>query len=57
MLTTDKIKGIIFDYGGTIDSNGLHWAEVIWKAYEAEPIRYPSQKPTSETLSFMANGL
>lgn len=34
MLTIDKIKGIIFDYGGTIDSNGLHWAEVIWKAYE-----------------------
>ena len=34
MLSTDKIKGIIFDYGGTIDSNGLHWAEVIWKAYE-----------------------
>ena len=27
MLTIDKIKGIIFDYGGTIDSNGLHWAE------------------------------
>lgn len=38
MLTTDKIKGIIFDYGGTIDSNGLHWAEVIWKAYEAEKV-------------------
>ena len=34
MLSTDKIKGVIFDYGGTIDSNGLHWAEVIWKAYE-----------------------
>ena len=22
-------------YGGTIDSNGMHWAEVIWMAYEA----------------------
>lgn len=33
MFTTEKIKGIIFDYGGTIDSNGLHWSEVIWKAY------------------------
>ncbi|MDL2221742.1 HAD family hydrolase [Parabacteroides sp. OttesenSCG-928-N08] len=29
------IQGIIFDYGGTIDSNGLHWAEVIWQAYQA----------------------
>ena len=27
------IKGIIFDYGGTIDTGGDHWSEVIWKAY------------------------
>lgn len=35
MFDPQIIKGIIFDYGGTIDSNGMHWAEVIWKAYEA----------------------
>ncbi len=29
-----KIKGIIFDYGGTIDSNGIHWSEVLWDAYK-----------------------
>ena len=29
------IKGIIFDYGATIDSNGKHWAEVLWDAYIA----------------------
>jgi putative hydrolase of the HAD superfamily len=34
MLDISKIKGIIFDYGGTIDSNGKHWAEVLWDAYE-----------------------
>lgn len=34
MIQSTQIKGIIFDYGGTIDSNGLHWAEVIWEAYE-----------------------
>ncbi|MCL2651224.1 MAG: HAD family hydrolase [Candidatus Azobacteroides sp.] len=34
MLDISKIKGIIFDYGGTIDSNGKHWAEVLWNAYE-----------------------
>lgn len=28
------IKGIIFDYGGTLDSGGDHWSEVIWKAWE-----------------------
>ncbi len=27
------IKGIIFDYGGTIDSNGIHWAAVLWEKY------------------------
>lgn len=35
MIDITKIKGLLFDYGGTIDSNGLHWAEVIWLAYEA----------------------
>lgn len=27
------IKGIIFDYGGTIDSRGEHWSEVIWRGW------------------------
>lgn len=27
------IKGIIFDYGGTIDTNSRHWAEVLWEKY------------------------
>lgn len=34
MLNLNKVKGIIFDYGGTIDSNGKHWAEVLWESYE-----------------------
>lgn len=33
MFDLSTIKGIIFDYGGTIDSNGAHWAEVLWDAY------------------------
>lgn len=28
------IKGIILDYGGTIDSKGDHWSHVIWNAYQ-----------------------
>jgi len=40
MLT---IKGIIFDYGATIDSNGKHWAEVLWDAYIA--VGVPIAKP------------
>lgn len=34
MVNTDSpVKGIIFDYGGTIDSRGVHWSEVIWDGY------------------------
>lgn len=34
MFRQEKVKGIIFDYGGTIDSNGVHWGEVIWLGYQ-----------------------
>ena len=26
-------KGYIFDYGGTLDTGGLHWGKVLWHAY------------------------
>ena len=29
----ENIRGIIFDYGGTLDSRGVHWSEVIWQGY------------------------
>ena len=28
------VKGVIFDYGGTIDSRGVHWSWVIWDGYQ-----------------------
>lgn len=28
------IRGVLLDYGGTIDTNGVHWGAVLWKAYE-----------------------
>ncbi len=28
-----NIKGILFDYGGTLDTRGDHWSEVIWQGY------------------------
>lgn len=34
MKQFENIKGIIFDYGGTIDTNGKHWAEVLWESYQ-----------------------
>lgn len=39
-----NIKGIIFDYGGTIDSRGVHWSEVIWSGYQAAGV--PVEKET-----------
>lgn len=34
----ENIKGIIFDYGGTIDSRGVHWSEIIWDGYNQTAI-------------------
>ncbi|MDR1880465.1 MAG: HAD family hydrolase [Tannerellaceae bacterium] len=42
MIDIHRIKGVLFDYGGTIDTNGMHWAEVIWKAYQS--MRIPVSK-------------
>ncbi len=38
------IEGIIFDYGGTLDTGGHHWGKVIWHAYERAGV------PVSEEL-------
>lgn len=27
-------KGLIFDYGGTLDSGGCHWGKYIWHAWQ-----------------------
>ncbi|MCM1290835.1 MAG: HAD family hydrolase [Prevotella sp.] len=34
----ENIHAIIFDYGGTLDTAGEHWSEVIWLAYHAESV-------------------
>ena len=31
-------RGFIFDYGGTIDTNGCHWGKMIWHAYERRKV-------------------
>ncbi len=36
------IKGIIFDYGGTLDSRGVHWSEVLWDGWQHA--RVPASK-------------
>lgn len=37
-------KGLIFDYGGTLDTGGCHWGMVLWHAYERNGV------PVSEEL-------
>jgi len=34
----NEIKGIIFDYGGTLDTRGNHWGKVLWHAYERQKV-------------------
>ena len=34
----EGIKGLLFDYGGTLDTDGRHWAHVLWKAYQQAKI-------------------
>ncbi len=41
------IKGIIFDYGGTLDSRGVHWSEVMWQGYQQAGV--PIDKETFRT--------
>ena len=42
-----NIKGIIFDYGGTLDSRGVHWSEVLWQGYQQAGV--PIDKATFRT--------
>jgi FMN hydrolase / 5-amino-6-(5-phospho-D-ribitylamino)uracil phosphatase len=35
---TTMVKGLLFDYGGTIDTNGLHWGAVLWEQYQKNRI-------------------
>lgn len=43
MENISDIKGIIFDYGGTIDSRGDHWSEVIFDGYKAAGVAIDKQ--------------
>ena len=46
-----ELKGIIFDYGGTIDTNSRHWAEVLWEKYQLFQVPVTKEAPVdSKTL-------
>ena len=37
-------KGIIFDYGGTLDTCGQHWGKKLWHAYERQHVPVSEQQ-------------
>ncbi len=48
-----KVKNILFDFGGTLDTNGIHWSEMFWDAYVASGANV--EKPEYEKAYVQAN--
>ena len=42
------IKSLIFDYGGTLDTDGLHWSHVLWEAYTRTAAQLPQARGLGE---------
>ena len=40
----EGVKGIIFDYGGTLDTCGQHWGKKLWHAYERQHVPVTEQQ-------------
>lgn len=38
------IKGYIFDYGGTLDTEGCHWGKMLWHAYQHQEVPVSEQQ-------------
>lgn len=48
MSTTPKFSSLsclIFDYGGTLDTNARHWAHVLWEGYRAVAVSHTFSTP------------
>ena len=37
-IANNPIQGVIFDYGGTIDTDAMHWAAVLWGSYQGNQV-------------------
>lgn len=35
-----NVKLIMFDFGGTLDTNGIHWSELFWNFYQKNNIQF-----------------
>lgn len=34
LLNSTIFKGLLFDYGGTLDTGGIHWGMLMWQTYQ-----------------------
>lgn len=41
---SDEVAGILFDFGGTLDSDGEHWLDRFYTLYEKAQLRVPAQE-------------
>lgn len=46
-------KAILFDFGGTLDTDGIHWSEKFWEVYKEYKV--PIRKFDFETAFVMTN--
>ncbi len=44
MGTEWNVKGYIFDYGGTLDTGGHHWGQMLWHAYRQTGVPVTEQR-------------
>ncbi len=40
------MKALLFDFGGTLDTNGIHWSENLWDAYNCFDISFSKEEFT-----------
>lgn len=39
-----NVKALLFDYGGTLDTEGCHWGKMLWHAYERQHVPVTEQQ-------------
>ena len=50
------MKAILFDFGGTLDTDGIHWSENYWDAYEIFNVSITKQQ-YEESYIFSENNM
>jgi FMN phosphatase YigB (HAD superfamily) len=54
------MKVLLFDFGGTLDTNGVHWSEKLWEVYQQAGVDIPKnafERAYVAAESKMSNGI